>query len=607
MNHSTARRLDRNSLTEFALLAVIAFGNFLLVARSRDTTPALILIAVALVILIASKNVRMVRVPLLVPLALFLVSGWLSIAVSYDTAASWKKFWLLCGGVALYLVIASLETQWTRAAVVWGLLLFCAGAALYFVTQHDFAREPAKLGIVNQIGLALHRLTPQFGLHVPHANVFAGILLLGLPFGIGASWDAIRRRAYLAAIASLLITLWITFGLAMTTSRGAMLSFGIVIFMGVLMWLALRLAKRAQLSPNVALAVLINFALAALILFFVIGGSAARALINTLLGSANGVPRSEIFQQSFHLGQDVSFTGIGLDTFALNYASYTLLIDVLFLPHAHNVYLQVWIEQGLLGIVAFAWWILAFYVWVWRGREGMSWLALAGIASVTLMLLHGVVDVLFYFSRVAPLMFIPFGLAVSVLNDSPAPQPILSSMRARLVMAGAFVTLIALSALFIFARRTELVAQWDANRGAARQAQIELPQYHFSDRILRIVRGQVNLDPAIELFEQALARDPNNRVANLRLGIIELDRGDFDAAIQHIETAHRADPTNRAAAKALGYAYVWTGKLDEAVKLLRAIDEAPIELQTAAGVWGQKKEPALAQNAVTVIERLKKK
>lgn len=592
-------------MIDVGVLGAIAFGNLLLIARSSATIPALVLMGAALVVLIAQHNTRLFKIPLLLPLGLFLFTGWLSIGASYDPDASWKKFWLLVGGVALYLAIAALETEWTRVLVVMGLLLFCSGTVLFFVTQQDFAHDPAKLGIVNQIGIALHKLSPQFGFHIPHPNLIAGILLLGFPFGIGGTWDAFKKRSIPSALFYLLLTLWIGFGIGMTTSRGAVFAFGVVLAMGGALWLALKGAKRAGMSSNTALALLINLGLLALILFFVIGGAAAPALINKVLGSTNGVPRTEIFQEAFHLGQDTPFTGIGLDTFALNYASYQLLIDVLFLPHAHNLYLQVWIEQGVLGIAAFLWWLLAFYTWVWRKRENVNWLALAGIVAVTLMLVHGVVDVLLYFSRALPLMFIPFGLAVSALNPASAPPSLSWSRRTRILLAGAGVVVFAFIGLLLASRRNELLAQWDANQGATRQAQIELPQYHFSDHILRVVRANADETPAFDLFQKALVRDPNNRTANLRMGLIELDQQKFDAAVQHLEAAYHADPTNRASVKALGYAYVWTGKLDQAVRLLRGINEASIELQTAAGVWTQQKKPQLAQNANIVYQQLK--
>lgn len=604
MNNSTLRA-NFDALLDLLVLAAVAFGNLLLIARSSATVPALVLIAAGLVVLIARRNVRLLQVPLLLPLAAFLFTGWLSIGASYDPDASWKKFWLLIAGVGLYLAIAALETEWTRVLVVWGLLLVCGGTALFFVTQQDFAHDPAKLGMVNQIGMALHRISPQFGFHIPHPNLIAGILLLGLPFGIGGAWDAFHKRKWVTAIPFLLITLWIVFGIGMTTSRGAVLAFGVVVVLGAAIWLALRFAKGAGLSATTALAILLNAGLVIVILFFLVGGPAAPALINKVLGSTNGVPRTEIFRQAFHLGQDTPFTGIGLDTFALNYASYELLIDVLFLPHAHNLYLQIWIEQGLLGIAAFAWWLIAFYAWAWHRRARMNWLALAGVVAVSLMLVHGLVDVLIYFSRVLPLMFIPFGLAVSALNEGPAPQPVTLSTRGRILLAAAVGVALVFIGLVLFTRRTELLAQWEANQGANKQAQIELPNYHFPDHILRIVRQSADETPALDLFQQALVRDPNNRTANLRMGLIELDQQKFDEAAQHLETAYRADPTNRASTKALGYAYVWTGKLDQAVKLLRDIDEAPTELQTAAGVWQHSNKPQLAQNANMVIQKLK--
>lgn len=603
MNGSRVR-LNQGELSDLAALVAIALGNLLLVARSSATIPALGLVGGGLVILIARRNVRLWCIPLLLPLGLFLLSGWLSISVSFDANASWKKFWLLAAGGCLYLVIAAQETKWTRTLVVWGLLLFCAGTGLFFVTQHDFARDPAKFGVVNQIGLILHRLSPQFGFHVPHANLIAGILLLGLPFAAIACWGAFRKSARAGAVLYGIVALWLAFGLAMTTSRGAILALGIVGGVGILIAATKILAGRADLSPKIALAIPVNLVLVMLILLLVIGGRELPDLANSVLGSTNGVPRAEIFRQAFHLGQDVSFTGIGLDTFGLNYASYALLIDVLFLPHAHDLYLQVWIEQGLVGIVAFGWLLVEFYIRVWQRRGGMSWLALAGIISVTCMLLHGVVDVLFYFSRVAPVMFVPFGLAVSALSGTPIPQTAWNPRRTRVALAAAVLVTVALVGLGL-SRRTELLAQWDANQGAVRQAQLELSQYQFPDHILRFVRRNADESSAIELFERALGRDPNNRVANLRLGLIELDREEFADATRHLENAYRADPSNRATVKALGYTYVWTGKLDEAVRLLRAIDEAPIELRRATELWAQSKKTQLAQNANAVIQKLK--
>lgn len=598
-------RTNRLALLDVVVLAAVALGNTLLIARSSATLPALMLIGAALVLLVAFHNLKLLKIPLLIPLGLFLVSGWISIGASYDAAASWKKFWLLVGGVALYVAIAALDKQWTRLLVVWGLLLFCSAAGLFFVTQQDFVRDPTKLGILTQLGLALHRVSPQFGFRIPHPNLIAGILLLGLPFGIGAAWDAIAKRNWVLAVPYVLVTLWIAFGLAMTTSRGAVLAFVLVVVVGAVIWFALRMTRRAGLSDNTMIAVLLILGLAIVMLFFVVGGRAAPELINTVLGSTAGVPRSEIFRQAYHLGQDAAFTGIGLDTFALNYASYTMLIDVLFLPHAHNLYLQVWVEQGILGIAAFGFWLGAYYVWVWRRRARMSWLALAALVSVTMMLFHGVVDVLFYFSRVLPLMFIPFGLTVSALNETTEAEPNALPTRTRLALAGAITVGVVLAVVLLFARRTDVQAAWDANQGAVKQSQIELPRYKFPDKVLRIVRNEVDEEPALALFQKALAQDPDNRVANLRMGIVELDRQEFDAAVRHLEAAYKSDPTNRASRKALGYAYIWTNRLQEAAKLLRGIDESEVELKTAAGIWGRLKKPELAANANTVLQMLK--
>ena len=126
--------------------------------------------------------------------------------------------------------------------------------------------------------------------------------------------------------------------------------------------------------------------------------------------------------------------GSGLGSFVAVYASrerpQDTLVDV-FANHAHNDFLEVWLETGALGIAVFA----AFLIWLawrtfgaWRsalvGAETIDiWLARAAGVAIVLMLLHSVVD---YPLRTGAMM-VTFGFAcgllVRPLRPAAAPAP----------------------------------------------------------------------------------------------------------------------------------------------------------------------------------------
>ena len=55
------------------------------------------------------------------------------------------------------------------------------------------------------------------------------------------------------------------------------------------------------------------------------------------------------------LALDYPFTGAGLGSFEMAYSSYVVLLHVGFLQHGHNLFLDVWIEQGIIGLLALTW------------------------------------------------------------------------------------------------------------------------------------------------------------------------------------------------------------------------------------------------------------
>lgn len=592
---------------DLASIGLATAGNAMLAARLQVEPLALGLVLAACALRLVQHRAKILSVPLHLPLLLFLVSAWIGVLVSYDPALSLRKFELILGGVALYYVLATTSTEFAKRAVVWGLAAIGTGVALFFVTQTDFAQEPIKLGVLNQIGLLLNRVTPQFGQHTPHANLMAGIMLLALPYTIFLAYDAWRNIMIPSLLASAGLGILIAFGLVMTTSRGALLAFALLCSFGTLFYLAGRVAKRAGYSAGLGIALVVNLGLILFLLGVLYSRNHIGAVLDATLGGVGGVSRLELYKQVLQLGSDYAVTGAGLDTFSPHYSTYELLINVPFLPHAHNLLLQIWFEQGLLGLIAFVWLIVGYYVWIIRRRARLNWLAIASAAAFAMLLLHGLVDVGMYFSRVISLMFIPLGLAVCALEPFVPLDKSESANNRRLWVAGgigAAVLLVIAAGVFV-TRREQLMAAWMANQGALEQARIELPLIDFPTPTPGQVRREVDLSAADELFMNALRADPNNPTAHTRLGLIALDQADFPLALGHLQAAYAADPTNRAAVKALGYALVWSGQLDKAVPLLKQIPEAETELGYAAYDWSQRGRSDLAELASRMIRQLR--
>jgi O-antigen ligase len=90
--------------------------------------------------------------------------------------------------------------------------------------------------------------------------------------------------------------------------------------------------------------------------------------------------------------------GAGLGSFPQVYAGVEP-VDIMaetFFNHAHNDYLEIWLEAGILGVAALlafiGWWLnRSFLVWTLPTTPGRN-LSRAGSAAITLLLIHSLVE-----------------------------------------------------------------------------------------------------------------------------------------------------------------------------------------------------------------------
>jgi hypothetical protein len=365
-------------------------------------------------------------------------------------------------------------------------------------------------------------------------------------------------------------------GLLLTTSRGAWIGLGGALALGIAWWLTGRLGRRKQrlaiFAGLVALAVLA-------VLLAVVGISPLRVMT---LESFDFTNRLNIFSQAALLVRDYPFTGCGLGNFPLVHSTYALLIHVPVLDHAHSLFLDIAVEQGVIGALA------AAVVW-----GGASWLGMremarakgprpvlaAGLLSLAVLVIHGLMDDPIYCGVGSPLLWAPAGVVVATLRDRKAGW--LVPRRWRWLVVG--MALLGLLLVGLFGRT--LVATWCANLGAVAQTLMELPGYdydHFDNPTLDQIRQREDLSAAEAYFDRALALDPGQVTARTRLAHIALGRGEYETALKHTQAAWEAGHRDRVTRLLLGDALVAQGRVEEAAAMVRGLEWAESRLNGQA-------------------------
>jgi len=501
------------------------------------------------------------------PLLFFLATAAAAVWAAYDQAAAWSKFWLIVGGIVLFYAFAhSLlagedEDGAGGEPYAWMLALLGAAVTVYFLGTHDWDQFAVELAFVRDLGRWLQAPLPPLPGHRLNPNVVGGLLAMSIPFTGAIFCLEWGRRRWLRALAGLVLVTLALFGLLMTTSRGAWSGLAIALVVAGVWTLSgwggrMRPSRRRWLVLGVMLAIILLGAGAAVLRPGVVAAAAGP------LPGAGGIGRLAMYRSALPLVADYPFVGGGLNGFAMLYSTYAFLIHVGFIPHAHNIYLNVAVEQGLPALFALGWmWGLAAAAG-WRdAADGrVRPLLGAGLLSLMTIAVHGLVDDAFYGSRALLLLFVPLAFVL------PFPQGReVGRLRWQPAVAAAGVAL-ALLVTVLFWR--PLLSLGYSNLAAVRQSRAELSVYRRPEwPIQDAVRRELDLGEVVADFERALELNPENGAANRRMGQIELSLGVYEAAVDHLQVAYRQMPWDNGTRQLYGEALIVTGSVEEGARL----------------------------------------
>jgi O-antigen ligase len=443
------------------------------VARQLGTLEWALLLAAFIVGLAAASSL----------VALFIGSGLL--------AASWLARWLRTGRLTratpldlplLLFTLSALVALWAapvmNAALTRFYLFLAAGSVFYALANATPAGlRQAALGVVIVSALmAAAWIVLRPPASILHRNDVAGLQVVAVPVAVALlvhytrRWQSSQssRAWHRAGLAGVALLVMVPTPL-LAGSRTVLLAAAAAVAVASWWWLAGRL--RSGGLPGAARQLVFWAGLAtAMLLASAVLSARPQWLMeaaHTLPGQdpTTGLGRFVLYGEAWRLAQATPLSGGGLGAFPALFSTYMHDIPNFLLAHAHNVYLNLLVEQGWPGLAAY---LLALTCAVWTATRSLAQpraanhgLLTAGAVALVMVTVHGLGDATFSASWAAPFALVPAGLIVAS-ETSVNVRRRASGRRTAAVLA---VLLAAVSAAGALTYRP-LLSAWQANLGA---------------------------------------------------------------------------------------------------------------------------------------------
>jgi len=311
-------------------------------------------------------------------------------------------------GVALYYTVVN----WARTPARLRLLVVGVWVAGFFLALYGLVSVEWPTGKLPLVPSSVLNNLPSSISNTVNPNVMAGSLIVPLPVVLASWLFGWRDLNWPFRILAIVISLAMVGVLVVTQSRGAYLALAAVLgLLALLRW------RRGWL-------LLLAFVVAVGIAVWLLGFS---TVLDTLMysGTLSGIDgRLEVWSRALYMIQDFPFTGIGMGL-------YGPVADLLYpfflagpgvIPHAHNLFLQVAVDLGIPGLIAWLSILMLVVAVAWRvyrrGRvAGDGWVAGLGaglLGSQLALAVHGLTNAATWGEiRTAPITWGLWGLTMA--------------------------------------------------------------------------------------------------------------------------------------------------------------------------------------------------
>jgi len=318
--------------------------------------------------------------PLYAPALLFgaVVAVQLAFGLTAYRYATWiSSIEYLGYAILLFITVESLSDQSSAKTLVWGFTLFGFALAVFAVVQ-----DLTSNGKIYWLR-TLHDGGVIFGPYVDHDH-YAGLMEMLAPIAIVLSLSSLLSGGKRALVA--LAGVVMASSIVLSQSRA-----GTAAFLGEMVLLLALLLGR-QKNGRFA-ATLGGVGLMVLAFVAWVGTPALWHHLSEL----QDWMRWAIFKDGLQVFWRKPILGWGLGTFTTVYPQFRSFYTNLFVNAAHNDYLQVLVETGLIGFAAVVWFIVAMYRAGLRNADGWNrhWsraLGLSALVGCTGLLIHSAFD-----------------------------------------------------------------------------------------------------------------------------------------------------------------------------------------------------------------------
>jgi O-antigen ligase len=256
-----------------------------------------------------------------------------------------------------------------------------------------------------------------YGPYVNH-NHYAGLMEVLIPLAAGVAFLQRGSKRVLLLFAAAVMTLTVIF----SRSRGGMIALAAELVFVCAMLFRTQRSRRGMVTVLGGMALIVTFV-------FSLGSDK----MFERFSETHDQYRMQIYRDSLSMAIHKPILGYGMGTFSTAYPAHRSFYSDLFVNHAHNDYLEMLVDAGLLGLGLFVWFLVGVYraglkkVAAGNDGEGRA-LTLAALTGVTGIVVHSFLDFNLHIPANAALFFVlcaavatPFRRAIRAPEFSPWP------------------------------------------------------------------------------------------------------------------------------------------------------------------------------------------
>ena len=349
------------------------------------------------------KNMKFIRTPLDVPIGIFTVIMGISAITSFARNDSIKVFLVYFAFVlGYYLIVNSIRSKRQLKTLIYSILIASIGVALYGVIQYIFGFEEGRIWTDNQMFTDIKtRVVSTF----ENPNVLGEYLLLLIPISLGYMFS--EKNKYRLPM-NLGTTVLLALCMIFTYSRGNWLGLivAIVLFFmfynGKFVWCGILLALFLPVFMP-------------------------ESIINRFMSIGDTTDTSTSYRVHIWIGtlrmlKDYWLTGVGLGTKAFETIYPHYAYNSVLAQHPHNLYLNIFAENGLWGLIAFLVIIFVYYkmcistIIKNKTDKFLNTTVLGLSAGMFGFLVQGLFDNVFYNYRIVFMFYMILAFTVSAIN-----------------------------------------------------------------------------------------------------------------------------------------------------------------------------------------------